>query len=160
MNIEIKEIQLNDFNEFLIADPKLCYLGLCDQALDYLYHKKTVLLPEGSKLYGIYIEDILGCVIQSDFWSSICTIFHMYVSTTLQHTGLTRKIQALMRDHIRDNTSYRKALLYIPSPCEHVIMTAKAFGLKYEGTITNCMEWRQKTVDLVIYGLELYEEHK
>jgi|ERR1700679_2817861 len=157
-DIVIKQIKLSDFNEFLIADPKLCYLGLCDQSLDYLYHKKTVIIPETSVLYGIYIDDTLSCVIQSDFWSNICTIFHMYVSTNMQHTGLTRKIQALMRDYIKDNTKYRKALLYIPSVCEHVIITAKAFGLKYEGTITNCMEWRQNIVDLVIYGLELYEE--
>lgn len=157
-NIEIKTITIDQFNQFFKDDPALCYLGLSDQSLDYLYHNGTVIVPPDAIIYGVYIDNALSCCVQSDFWSDICTILHMYVPTTRQRKGVFRQVQELMQAYLKEHTNYRKALIYIPSACEHVIATAQAFGLRHEATITNCMTWRQKVVDLVIYGLELYED--
>ena len=155
--LEIKVITLEQLNKFFKGDPALCYLGLSDQSLDHLYHNDTVVIDSSAVLYGVYIDNILSCCVQSDYWSDICTILHMYVPTKRQRQGVFRKVQELLQAYLKEHTGYRKALIYIPSACEHVIATAQAFGLKHEGTITSCMTWRQKTVDLVIYGLELYE---
>lgn len=159
-NIEVKKIDAVEFNDFFKRDPALCYKGLSDQAMDYLYHTGAIVQSPTSSYYGVYETDELICCVQSDYWSDICTNIHMYVPTKLQHKGTIRRAKDAMIDYLKNNTSYIKAILMVPSVCDHVIITAIAFGLEYEGTIKKCIIWREQPTDMVIYGLDLYKESK
>jgi hypothetical protein len=154
-NIELKEISLKDVNDFFKNDPQLAYLGLSDMALDYLYHKGTIIVSDEALLFGVYSDNELIAHLQAEPWSDVCVNMHMYVSTKLHHSGTIRQVKDQMIKYLLDNTRYSKAVLFIPSACPHVIEVAKAFGLNHEGTISNCMVWRQKVVDMVIYGLDI-----
>lgn len=153
---EIKEINLSEVNEFLLNDAKLCYQGLSDVAMDYLYHTGSILLESTSKVYGTFKNNILIAYVQVDWWSDICANVHFYLSTHLQHTGEIRKIVKNMRQYVKENTKYTKVITQVPGPCEHVKVAVKAYGMKLEGIITKSIVWRQEPVDLEIYGMDLY----
>jgi hypothetical protein len=151
----IKEISREDLNEFFMNDPKLCYIGLSDNSMATLYHHGHVELPSLCVIYGIYREDELVCCVRSDPWSEIATCLHIYISTKLHGTDTSKEIQKLVAGHIKDNTVYTKIIICTPSPCLNVIGAANTFGLKLEGRITNCVIWRQKPADMLIFGLDL-----
>ena len=156
-SLTISPIPLKTFNLFFNNNLRLCYLGLSDQSLDYLYHRGTVIVPPSSKLYGIYNEknELISCF-QSDYWSEIATSLHVYIpkKNIFQIYNIKNKII----DYLSMNTNYRKVLFFIPSSCDHVISVMDKFKFKLEGRLINSMIWRQTAVDMLIYGLNIKEE--
>lgn len=151
----IKELSIDDVNQFFKNDEKLCYLGLSDESLDYLYHTGTILTSKNTKFYGTYENDQLISFTQSDWWSPVCASIHMYLLTTLHHTGMIRKIAESMRQYVKETTKYKKVIIQVPGPCKHVHVACEKMGMTLEGVITNSIIWRQQTVDLYFYGMDL-----
>ena len=148
----IRKITLEEYNDFFKKDPKLCYLGLPDQSLDYLYHTGSVIIGERSVMYGLYDEAQLICCVQLDPWTEIATVCHFYLSTDYREKKRFRRINEMLINYLLEHEQYKKYIVYVPSACKHVIRTAKALGWDYIGTLTNCYIWRQEVVDLLIYS--------
>src|SRR5574343_168996 len=123
-------------DEFFLSDPALCYQGLADHELAYLY------------------DDLLLVLCYSAF-SDICINIHPYLKTIYQHTEMFGDIQDILRKYFIENTQVKKIISMSPSPCKHIIKTCERYGFKYEGMIKQSTTWRQEIVDVIIYGLDV-----
>lgn len=150
--ILLKPINTKQFIAFLLADPALCYLGLPDEGMDQLYHKKTWKLEKGTKLLGVFLEDKLLCCIRYLPYTQISVLLHMYMKTQLHKSGFARIIQEELRDFFKKTTDIKKVFIMTPAPCVHIQTAVEGLGFKLEGHLIDCFIWRQQVVDLLIYG--------
>lgn len=153
--IKIKPIDNQTITEFFLSDPALCLLSLRDKDLHDLYYKKQFFPAKESQFVGIYKKGELVALSRIDPFLDLAFVFHMYVLTKYQHTGLAREVRDLMYQYYLDTTTATKAIVLAPDNCPHVKATAEGFGCKLEGRITKAFEWRGEVVDLLIYALEL-----
>lgn len=155
---DIKLITLEDFNKYCLDNKRLCWQGLSDQSLDYLYHLGSVILPKDSSLVGIYLNNELICVTQFDWWTDRTGILHVFLKTQYQKSDILIKIKKELRLWLLTYTKWKKLIVITPLLCRHARMACKRMGFTLEGQITKSYVWRQKVTDLLIFGLNLEEE--
>src|SRR5574343_489340 len=142
-------------DEFFLSDPALCYQGLADHELAYLYANKHYMTNSNMGYLGAYLNDDLVLVLCYSAFSDICINIHPYLKTIYQHTEMFGDIQDILRKYFIENTQVKKIISMSPSPCKHIIKTCERYGFKYEGMIKQSTTWRQEIVDVIIYGLDV-----
>ena len=148
------DVTEEQMTEFFINDPKLCYMGLCDDDLNELYLNKRYAPHHTSYYQGIYEDDKLVAVIKFEKFSPITVNVHLYIQSSLHGKGKTIEITDLVCDYLRDTSGIQKVLIMAPRPCVHSCKAAEARGFKLEGTLTNGCIWRKEIVDILIYALD------
>lgn len=146
--------------EFFFSDPKLVLLGLSDEEIVEMYRTKTYeLLPD---TYYLSIKNEAGkivCIVKYEYFSSITVNYHMYVSTSEQNNAeLYAQIIPMIKKYGTEQDIH-KAILIVPSTCTHVNNFAIKSGFEIEGRLKNSFQWRNSLVDLIIYGIEILENH-
>lgn len=154
--MEIKDIDNIDLTEFFLSDFPLCYLGLSDLSLHQLKTTGKYELAPGSFALGIYNEEniLVSSVIWNLFTES-CINMHIYLRTKYQHTDMLDKIHEILYTWLKAHERIEKLIIMTPKPCIHVQKASEKHGFKLEGQLSNAIKWRQKTVDLLIYGYDL-----
>lgn len=156
MKLTVKNISNSEITQFFLNDPKLALLGLSDEELAVLHKTGQYLNTTNSILFGVFEDDRLITIVKYELFTTHAINFHMYVKSEYHHTDKILPISDFIRKTIK-KTGMLKAILTVPSPCEHIHKFVKKFGFKEEGRITNCYQWREQVVDLVLYGLNLQE---
>ena len=155
----IKPIDTKQVHEFLHSDPNLCYLALPDSALDQLYHTGEWKISDAVGLLGVFNEeDKVVCFIRYEPYTTVSVYLHMYVTTVLHKTGAIRRIKEILREYLhKHNPELQRAFFMVPGCCEHVIGACKALGLTQEGELKDCLVWRQKLTDILIFAEYIYK---
>lgn len=149
------DIDASIMTEFFINDPKLCYMGLCDDDLVTLHETKKY-VPHPLSLYkGICEGDDLIAVIKFEKFSDTAVNIHLYISSKLHGKGKTIEITDLVCKYLKDTTDMKKVLIMTPRSCVHSCKAAEARGFILEGTITSGCLWRNKVEDVLIYALSI-----
>lgn len=153
--MNIRDVAPEQMTAFFLSDPKLCYMGLCDEDLANLYYNKEYTPSDMAHYQGIYEEDSLIAVIKFEKFSIVAVNVHLYIKSSLHGKKKTIGITDLVCDYLRETTSMTKVLIMAPSSCEHSSKAALARGFVLEGTLTKACVWRQEVVDVLIYALEI-----
>lgn len=146
---------MSKLTDFFINDPTLCYLGLSDEQLSYMYEHKEYNPDPMSYYLGCWEGKKLLAVIKSEKFTENAVNSHIYMSSKLHHKKMTTKIKDLYVQYLIDNTEMTKVLVMTPETCSHVIEPLNHWGFALEGVFTNAIVWRQKLVDLHIYATDL-----
>lgn len=151
--MELKTITCRTFCNYLKKDPNLCYISLPDEALDYLYHTGYWKQSPGTKILGVYLEGELICCVRYARYTQVSADMHFYLATHLHKTGTLRKIQERLRAYFLEYEKWAtKVFIFSPSSCLHVHQALISIGFKQEGCLTNCLIWRQKLVDILVFA--------
>jgi RimJ/RimL family protein N-acetyltransferase len=110
---------------------------------------------EDTNIDGVYEDGKLIALNKFEYFTRQAINVHFYLSSGYQGTGKLGEIFNFMKKHYEENTDLLKVLFMVPSTCIHVHKAAEKHGLKKEGHLTQCYEWRQEVVDIIIYGQEL-----
>ena len=141
---------------FFKSDPKLAYLGCADDVLVELYHSNSYSPHELSTLKGIYYGDQLIMLFKYEPFSAVAYTCHFYLNSSLHGTGMFTEVVKKLKEWMhQEHPQVRKILVMSPSSCTHVPAVVAKYGFVKEGHLTNAMIWRQQTVDLLIYSLEI-----
>jgi hypothetical protein len=152
----IKEICNSRIANFFLDDPTLANMGLSDEFLAELYYNKEYTPKDNSQFKGFYLGDDLVFVFKYEHFTPVCLNIHCYLSSKLQRSGAFNDIQKILRDWTKENyPNITKVICMTPSSCPHIEAACLKFGFKKEGHIEKSMMWRQKLVDILIFGLEL-----
>lgn len=149
-NISQKEVSNLIFN-----DPHLVLLGASDEDIALMYKHKEYRLADGSHYVGVKEDDELIAVIKYEYFTTHAINYHMYLASKYHHTDKPRIVVDLLKKYVVEELGIRKVLIFVPSSCDHIHKFAPKHGLKEEGRITKCYQWREQIVDIVIYGLDL-----
>jgi len=153
--MSMRAVSDDDLSDFFMNDPQLCLLGLSDETLVELYKTRRYSPNYGTVYMGAYIGEDLKGILKYDLFTSHCVNVHVYVSSSIHHTESVRPLVSAIKQYLIEEVDAIKAVLFVPSSCEHVHKFAPKMGFKQEGLITQCLLWRQKLVDLVVYGLDI-----
>lgn len=148
----IRELRIEEINDFLVADPNVCYLGLTDNELYILYMNKSYMPLSSSEFAGVFDGEELIMLVRSEPFTRDTISLHLFLATKYHHTGKLREIQAFLKDYYRTQTEYKKIVVMSPETCVHVHKVVEAFGFSLEGRLTKCITWRNELVDLLLYG--------
>lgn len=158
--MNFKELTKEEISDFIVRDPKLAYLALCDEDLVDIHEKGIYNLQPGSYYIGIEDEGNLVCVLKYEYFSNTAILIHPYTPSRLHGTGLPQKIYSFCEDHFLKNTKVRKLMAWQPAPCIHAQKAIRKLGFVKEGRIKKCLHWRQELTDMVLYGKILKEGDK
>ena len=150
----LKGVSKEEVKEFFKNDLNLCYLGLGDQYLAQLYYNDVYACDKDAHMDGVYVDNELAAIFKYDYFSKICLNIHFYLKSKYHNTGMLRKMAEFIYP-IAKSRGITKMVTMVPHTCPHVLEAMEGLGWNKEGTITKCQEWRQKIVDLIIYGKEL-----
>lgn len=144
--------------KFFKEDPSLCYLGLPDYSLVALYEGHEIITKEGTYNLGVYLGDELVFLMNYTYFTDTTINIHTYLKTKYQHTPMYASIQNELRKYFLENTKVIKVIAMTPETCPHIHKTCEKYGFTLEGRLTKAIIWREKLVDLLLYGLILKEE--
>ena len=82
---------------------------------------------------------------------------HFYLGTRHQKKNKMKEAYKVVENYIRDNKEQRKVVIYTPSSCKHAQNMVQYLGFELEGTIKSSMLWREKLVDLMVFGVLVKE---
>lgn len=151
----LKEIDLNIVTEFFQNDPALCILSLHDSDLVSLYKTKQLNERPKSKWHGIYHGDELIATVRTEKYTDDIVITHMYVSTEYRNQGLLKYLYTDLVAHLLDHTQYKKILVPVPKPCQHVVQAITKLGFELKNTIPKALTWREQIVDLLHFERDI-----
>lgn len=141
---------------FFFSDPILILLGLSDEEMAIMHKLKKYELSEGSNYIGIQdSHDKLVAIVKYEWFTTHTINFHMYIQSKYHHTKEIKSITNFIKQYFKDTLKINKAIIMVPSSCDHIHSFAPKYGFKKEGHITNAYQWRQELVDIIIYGLDL-----
>lgn len=159
--INTKEITVEEFEEFLLNNPKLMKVGLPDIDLNSMIHRGKLESGNNSNvlLIGSFDENKdLKLVCCCHPYSQVVVNIHPYLSSSEQCRGNTDFYFTELVKWFRENTKQLKFLFTVPSPCVHVIKTMTKIEASLSGFIPNGGIWRNKLVDLLLFTFDLYGE--
>lgn len=151
--LEIRLINNYIMTQFLLADPQLIAMSLCDEALKDLDAGLGYTSPVPTIL-GIYQDGELVCCFLLSLLTNVTYEGHIFMGTKWHHTGLGRKINEALKQYLKENTNCKKLMSLAPVACTHVHNALLHSGFKLAGTIPDGMIWREVLQDINIY----YEE--
>jgi RimJ/RimL family protein N-acetyltransferase len=158
MSIKLLRKSLDDFNEFLLANPALCAMSIPDQGLDYLHNTGRWNLRDGSKFMAIYQNNVLCGYFRYTFYTEISLDVHMYVKIEHQGKKLVKRLMPILKKYFAKHEPHvTKIVSMTPSVCHIVIVALNAYGFKLEGHLTKCLKWRNELVDMLIFTLNVDE---
>jgi RimJ/RimL family protein N-acetyltransferase len=144
-----------DISSFFFKDARLVYLGATDEAMYNMFKKGEYVLEPDSQYIGIEEDGQLIAVVRYEYFTAQCVSMHMFMNSKFHTTTKPTEGVELLKTFITQTLGINKVILMVPSSCIHIHKFAKKHGFVKEGTITSCYKWRQKMVDLVIYGMRL-----
>lgn len=160
--MRFKEITNEGLTQFFLSDPDLLTLALPDDEIIHLYEHKEFVCDTGSNFIEVVDnENNSIAVIRWEYFTQIAIVVHIYLKSIYQHRQQGDKLQEiydLMYNHLITNTKIRKVIAFATSTSPQVIKAAERYGFVKEGSLKNAVVWRNKVVDLEIYGLILAEK--
>lgn len=154
--LEVRDITNDVAAKFFLNDPKLAYLGCADDVLVKLYYTQDYEPQEMSQLKGIFDSGQLIMLMKYEFFTTVALNIHCYLSSSLQGRGYFGELVTFIIAWIKQEMpQVTKLLVMTPDPCSHIQAMANRYGFIKEGHLKNVVVWRQQTVDLIIYGMEI-----
>ncbi len=153
--LDVLQIDHHTYMQYMKEDPRLCWKGLSDQSLDYLYHKGIVPISSDTEVYGVYEGASLICCLTLNRWNERSAYVHIYLSTHYKSLDKLLLIKESMLQYIKERLHYCKLVSYVPHTCKHAIWCVKKLGFTQEGKITQAGTWRQRIIDYLVYSLEI-----
>lgn len=156
--MEFRDINDKELTEFFLSEPQLVLLGMPDEEMIYLHEHKEFKCGAGS-----YFVEILGDngeslgVIRWEFFTPISIVVHMFLRHKYHHSTVLKDIYQFIYRHLLENTKVRKMIAFITSSCIHVVKAAEKLGFTKNGSIPNCLVWRNEVVGLDIYSVDIKE---
>lgn len=151
----ICDVTQDDLDFFFLSDPKLVMLGVSDEEIHLMFTNGRYYMSPHSNYFGVRDDESIKLIVKYEWFTTHCINFHMYARTKDHGTGAAHKMVPVVKQYFSEIENARKAIMMVPSSCEHVLKFADKHGWVKEGCITNCYYWRQKPVDIVIMGLNL-----
>lgn len=142
--------------EFFLSDPRLAFLGISDEELHMLHTNKHYSFLDNSHYVGVLKDgkDLVS-ILRYEYFTPQSINQHMYINSNYHHTSVPHEVAQFLLNYAMNTLKIYKIITLIPSNCPHALSFGLKHGFKKEGVITNCFQWRQQLVDLVIYGLDL-----
>lgn len=155
MTLVVKTTTIDEVSDFFLKDDKLSYIGLPDNDLVSLINTGKYVPNPISFYQGIYESDELITFVKIEYYTEVAANVHMYISSKLHGTGRSKEIGNFLIDWFTHHTDFHKLIVMAPDCCIPVHKTALKLGFKKEGHITKALRWRDKLVDILVFGLEL-----
>lgn len=156
--MKFKEVTEQELTAFFLSDPKLIILGLPDEELVYLHENKEFKCHPGSMFIEILEDDGTSVgVVRWEFFTQISIVIHVFLRSKYHGSNKLGEIYQFVYKHLQTNTNIRKVIAFISSSCIHVIKAVEKHGFKKDGSIPNCLIWREKVVGIEIYSVDIEE---
>ncbi len=147
------DLTTEKIDDFFLSDPKLCYLGLCDDQLISLHYDKKFTINPGTVYAGLYdSNDKLVSIATWKYFTRNAVIFHGYLPSSMHGKGMYGHVQEAMEKFFIAETEVTKMIVVTPAQCKHISKLHKRYGYKFEGNITKSVVWRKKLQDALIFG--------
>ena len=153
--MEIRTATQASIDRFFKEDPQLAYLGLSDEELSGMFQDETYKMNNYSTYLSVQKDDKMVGLLKYEWFTTHCINFHMYIATNMRDKRSLLPISQAIKNYCVNEIDAMKAILMVPSTCEHIHNFVERWGFKKEGVITDCYQWRQETVDLIIYGINI-----
>lgn len=151
----VEDVTESELTNFFIEDPRLAYLALSDTDLTQLHEEKRLGKSYNSAYFKVTKKDEIVSIIKCEKFSELAACTHLYIKSKYHHTGLYPKVCDLLVNHILAVTDFKKIILTVPKPCEHVGRAAVKYGMRLGAELENIVIWRQKPVNLLYYTLDI-----
>lgn len=152
--MQLKPISNYIMTQFLLSDPELAEMSLCDEALEKLKLGLGYEAPY-PYLYGFYEKDeLVACFIAKPF-SECCIEWHPFLATKYHNTGKIKEVQDLFISYLKECTQFTSMLSSAVVACVNSHKAALKYGWKHTGTLPNAAVWRGIKQDLNLYSQEI-----
>lgn len=140
--------------QFLLNDPELCAMSLCDDHLIALDNGYGFTAPVNTVL-GVYDEGKLICCLLLSMFTDITYEWHIYLGTKHHGKGVSLDVKNTFISWLKENTQCKTLITSVPVVCKWVHKALLNNGARLVGVIPNGITWRQKHTDLNIYSEDI-----